>query len=100
MIPTTWVFQSTDDSGKITIFSKWPPGLDQDVTSETIKNAMIPTQDWSSYEIYLLDNGKEYCKYYKIKYLLNYSIQVYRYIIWDRVAHQATGEFPGLGLLN
>lgn len=43
MIPTTWVFQSTEDSGKITIFSKWPPGLDQDVTSETIQNATIPT---------------------------------------------------------
>lgn len=96
MIPTTWVFQSNKDSGKITIFSKWPPGLYQDVTSETIKNATIPTQDWSSYKICLLDNGKEYCEYCKIKYLLNYCTQVHRYTIWDRVAHQATGEFPGV----
>lgn len=58
VVPTTWVFQSTDNSGKITIFSKWPPGLDQNVTSEIIKNATIPTQDWSSYNIRLLDNGK------------------------------------------
>lgn len=80
MIPTTWVFQSTDDFDKTTIFCKWPPGSDQDVTSETIRNTTVPTDDWSSYKIRMLDNGKEYCKYCKIKYLSNYCIQVSRYI--------------------
>jgi len=64
VIPTTWLFQLTDNSGKIAIFSKWPPGLDENVTSETIKNATIPAQDWSSFKIRLLDNGKECCKYH------------------------------------
>ncbi|XP_015378300.1 PREDICTED: uncharacterized protein LOC107172522, partial [Diuraphis noxia] len=65
VIPTTWVFQLTDDFGKITIFCKWPPGLDQDVTSETIKNTTVPTDDWSSYKIRMLDNGKEYYNFSK-----------------------------------
>ncbi|KAF0690724.1 Uncharacterized protein FWK35_00031425 [Aphis craccivora] len=72
VIPTTWLFQFTDDSGKISIFSKWPPGLDENVSSETIKSVTIPAQDWSSFKIRLLDNGKEYCKYHNIKYLSNY----------------------------
>lgn len=102
VVPTTWVFQSTDNSGKITIFSKWPPGLDQNVTSEIIKNATIPTQDWSSYNIRLLDNGKEYSKYCFIKYLSKYckQLNIQIYVARGGVAPQVAGKlFGGLGYL-
>lgn len=68
MVPKNWIVTCNN---KDSLVVKWPPILN--VTSDIILAAMDPLPEWQSFNIKLLDDGKEYCKLF-YNSLLKYSI--------------------------
>lgn len=62
VIPTNWVLKTVDGHGNTIVKCVWPPSAFH-VTSDTLKEAMEPLDDWKTYKIKLFENGKEYSMY-------------------------------------
>lgn len=59
VVPKNWILPiNTNDS----LFVKWPPF--PNVTSDLILAAIDPLPEWQTFKIKLLDDGKEYCKWF------------------------------------
>ncbi|KAE9522566.1 hypothetical protein AGLY_017036, partial [Aphis glycines] len=59
VIPTNWVLITVDGHGNAIVKCMWPPAT-LHVTSDVLKEAMEPFDDWNTYRIKLFENGKEY----------------------------------------
>ncbi|KAE9524410.1 hypothetical protein AGLY_015131 [Aphis glycines] len=58
VIPTNWVLKTVDRHGNAIVKCMWPP-VTLHVTSDVLKEAMEPFDDWNTYRIKLFENGKE-----------------------------------------
>lgn len=65
VVPTNWVLKTIDSYGKTVVKCMWPPS-NIHVNSESLIEAVEPSDDWNSYKIKLYENGKEYSKYLPI----------------------------------
>jgi len=68
VIPTNWILKTVDNDGNRIEKCVWPPRTFH-VTSDYLKEAVEPSDDWNTYRVKLYENGKEYSMY-----LLNISI--------------------------
>jgi len=62
VVPTNWVLKTVDGHGNAIVKCMWPPAT-LHVTSDVLKEAMEPLDDWNTYRIKLFENGKEYSMY-------------------------------------
>ncbi|XP_050064473.1 uncharacterized protein LOC114126263 [Aphis gossypii] len=67
VIPTNWVLKTVDGHGNAIVKCMWPPAT-LHVTSDVLKEAMEPLDDWNTYRIKLFENGKEYSDFGKAWY--------------------------------
>lgn len=62
VILTNWVLKTVDSDGNAVTKCVWPPRTIH-VTSDILKEAVEPSDDWNTYRIKLYENGKEYSTY-------------------------------------
>ncbi|XP_025197400.1 uncharacterized protein LOC112596117 [Melanaphis sacchari] len=67
VIPTNWVLKTVDNDGNTFDKCVWPPRTFH-VTSDFLKEAVEPSDNWITYKIKLYENGKEYSDFSKAWY--------------------------------